>query len=665
MTESAEAALVGRMIAGKYRIESPIGGGAMGAVYRARQLALDKTVAIKVMHPDRAHDTMYAALFQREAKAASRLDHPNSVRVLDFGQEEDGLFYIVMEYFPGRDLLRVLSDDWPLPAARIADLLSQALAALAVAHEMGMVHRDLKPENILVQRGTDDEGASHDLVKVCDFGIATFTEADSALPRATPRLSDGVVIGTPHYMSPEQAQGGTLDARTDIYSMGVILYQVLTARVPFEGKTLVDVVIQHVRDPPVAPKKQVPWVDPRLEAICLKAMKKKKEERYQSAREMRADLRAVLASSATAPEPPEPVSRDADTLPPPAPDPRDGPLEPSPSKVTPPPTSIAPDKRRRRMAASTALFALLAGLAGAGGFLLRLPRHGAGLSAVPPAAVATAVGASAPSVEPASALAPAVSAEVAATAPSEQGGEASREAFAAQPPPAPEPALVVADPAARTSITAVAAPLASRSAAGAAAPSGVSAANGPIGQGGAPGVEPSLSPVSAVGKTAADPPPEAHAVAPATRPASLAAPIASASSPVAAGPEGAAAAVTAAAPAARRFDPSRARVAWSVGPTGGGIAAGEVRRALARVSGRWDVCYQNALRMIGQRVDGSGVLHIATDDEGNVIQANVVGFTLSTVGPCIARAASVRVGGVDTGNAWADVKLAFRAEPPE
>src|SRR5579864_7120260 len=199
------AALFGRKIAGKFLIESLIGVGAMGAVYKARQIALDKDIAVKIMHPDRASDAMYAALFQREARAASRLDHPNSVRVVDFGQEPDGLLYIAMEYFAGRDFLRVLSEDWPLPAVRIADILSQALAAIAVAHDMGMVHRDLKPENILVQRGTDDEGVSCDVVKVCDFGIAKFTEpAEPPSFRAVKPLTEGVVIGTPHYMSPEQ-----------------------------------------------------------------------------------------------------------------------------------------------------------------------------------------------------------------------------------------------------------------------------------------------------------------------------------------------------------------------------------------------------------------------------------------------------------------------------
>src|SRR5215472_17555767 len=155
MAASSPDTLVGRTIAGKFVIEAHIGSGAMGAVYRARQIALEKTVAIKVLHGEHAGETQFAARFHREAKAASRLDHPNSMRVIDFGQEPDGLLYIAMEFLDGRDLFHVIREDWPLPKARVADILSQALAAIAVAHDMGIVHRDLKPENIMILRGTD------------------------------------------------------------------------------------------------------------------------------------------------------------------------------------------------------------------------------------------------------------------------------------------------------------------------------------------------------------------------------------------------------------------------------------------------------------------------------------------------------------------------------
>src|SRR5579863_8776755 len=151
--EGRSRALLGRTIAGKFRVESYLGGGAMGAVYKARQIALDKDVAIKLLHDQHAGDPMFIARFQREARAASRLDHPNSMRVLDFGCEPDGLLYIAMELLDGRDLFRVIREEWPFSPQRVADVLSQALAAVAVAHEMGIVHRDLKPENIMLLRG--------------------------------------------------------------------------------------------------------------------------------------------------------------------------------------------------------------------------------------------------------------------------------------------------------------------------------------------------------------------------------------------------------------------------------------------------------------------------------------------------------------------------------
>src|ERR1700691_4466256 len=210
--------LVGRTIAGKFLVEGLIGSGAMGAVYRARQIALDKTIAIKVLHGEHADDPAFAARFQREAKAASRLNHPNSMQVIDFGAEPDGLLYIAMEYLDGRSLHRVLHEDGALPASRIADIVMQTLAALAVAHDMGVVHRDLKPENVVILRGTDDDGRSKDLVKVCDFGIAKITDSRAYRGKDeresnAPVTTAGFLVGTPEYMSPEQSRGEKLDAR--------------------------------------------------------------------------------------------------------------------------------------------------------------------------------------------------------------------------------------------------------------------------------------------------------------------------------------------------------------------------------------------------------------------------------------------------------------------
>ncbi|MDB4937346.1 MAG: Serine/threonine protein kinase PrkC, regulator of stationary phase, partial [Labilithrix sp.] len=286
-----QEALIGRTIAGKFEIETLVGQGAMGAVYKARQVTLGTTLAIKVLHRQLAGEPMFAARFLREAQAASRVDHPSSMRVIDFGEEPDGLLYIAMEYVHGKTLAQIIEADSPLPVARIVDIACQALAALAVAHDIGVIHRDLKPENIMVLDGPDDEGRRHDIVKVCDFGVAKLLEGGSRAPSVT---AQGVVVGTPEYMSPEQARGDALDARSDIYAMGVLLFHLMTGKVPFDSSTAFGTAFMHVNDEPTRPRLLNPGVDSRLEAICLKAMRKRPEDRHASARELRSELRALL-----------------------------------------------------------------------------------------------------------------------------------------------------------------------------------------------------------------------------------------------------------------------------------------------------------------------------------------------------------------------------------
>jgi len=295
-----EDSLIGRTIAGKFAIEAHIGSGAMGQVYRARQIALEKTVALKVLHQDLAGDETFAARFHREAMAASRLDHPNSMRVIDFGTEPDGMLYIAMEFLDGRDLHRIIYDESPLPEARIVDILTQALAALVVAHDMGVVHRDLKPENIMILDGRDDEGNRIDLVKVCDFGIAKISGKTlggvASDPTRGPLTTQGLVVGTPEYMSPEQGKGDKLDARSDLYSVGVMLFQLLTGQLPFQAETALGLVFKQVNDAPPRPTSLRHDIDPYLESVCLKALAKRPEDRFQSAREMRAALRSFFGA---------------------------------------------------------------------------------------------------------------------------------------------------------------------------------------------------------------------------------------------------------------------------------------------------------------------------------------------------------------------------------
>ncbi|MEZ4264689.1 MAG: protein kinase [Polyangiaceae bacterium] len=300
MADDEPPALIGRTIAGKFLVEERVGSGAMGDVYRARHATLDTVIAIKIMRPDLAKDEMFRERFYREAKAASKLEHVNSVRVIDYGHDDDGLIYLAMEFLAGRDLLTVLREDWPLSDERVVSIVSQTLAAVSVAHELGIVHRDLKPENIMVLPNPDDLAQHRDIVKVCDFGIAKLndprafqTEGGGAGKALT---TSGTLIGTPEYMSPEQARGDPLDARSDIYSVGVILYQMLTGRVPFTAENMLGVVLKHVTDEPAPPSSMRAGVHGRLEAICLRALRKKREERYQTAREMRADLKKALGS---------------------------------------------------------------------------------------------------------------------------------------------------------------------------------------------------------------------------------------------------------------------------------------------------------------------------------------------------------------------------------
>ena len=282
------------MVARKYAVERRIGEGGMGRVYRARQLVLDKPVVLKVLHQELLSDARTVARFQREARAASRLNHPNSINILDFGVAEDGELFIAMEYVDGHDLHHLLSNEWPLPEPRIIRIVAQVLSALADAHAAGVIHRDLKPENVMVE---PRRGGESDVVKVLDFGIAKIVDTAEAGPALT---RAGFVCGTPEYMSPEQAKGAPLDARSDLYSVGVLLFQLVTRRLPFEADTAVGFATKHLTEPPPPPSRVRPGgCSPELERLILCALSKDPAARPQTAEEFLERLQALPAGESS------------------------------------------------------------------------------------------------------------------------------------------------------------------------------------------------------------------------------------------------------------------------------------------------------------------------------------------------------------------------------
>jgi len=290
--------MLGRVLAGKMELRQVLGSGAMGVVYRAHHLALDKQIAIKVLKSEGKADPTRARRFKAEARAASRLDHPHSVRILDFGEDgEDGLLYLAMEFVEGEDLQATIKRERRLSPERSARIMVQVLGALATAHDAGVIHRDMKPGNVMLLRKTDDDGRDGDFVKVCDFGLAKILDAGLDDPSGAPLTKQGAIFGTPAYMSPEQARGDTLDARSDLYSCGIILYRMVTGEPPFHSDTAWGILMKQLNDPMPPMEQWVPDLPPELIRIVEKTMEKDREKRWASAREMRAALKVFLRDS--------------------------------------------------------------------------------------------------------------------------------------------------------------------------------------------------------------------------------------------------------------------------------------------------------------------------------------------------------------------------------
>jgi serine/threonine protein kinase/tetratricopeptide (TPR) repeat protein len=261
----------------------------MGAVYRATHLLIERPVAVKVLSPRLVTDESARERFRREARAAGRLQHTNAVAVTDFGETRDGLVYLVMELLEGKPLREVLAHDAPLDPARAVSLMMQISAAVEAAHEAGIIHRDLKPGNIFLVQRPD----SPHIVKVLDFGIAKLAGDGGEFNLVDTLTGTGVMIGTPRYMSPEQCDGAQLTPASDVYSLGVILYEMLTGQTPFNGGTPLSLALKHSSESPRPPRELVANIPPALEGVVLHALAKKPEERASDAGEFRRELFAV------------------------------------------------------------------------------------------------------------------------------------------------------------------------------------------------------------------------------------------------------------------------------------------------------------------------------------------------------------------------------------
>ncbi|RMG11830.1 MAG: serine/threonine protein kinase, partial [Planctomycetota bacterium] len=281
----------GHVVGGKYRIDAKLGEGGMGAVYKAWDTRLDRPVALKVIRPALAQDESFRARFEREAKAVARLKHPNAIEIYDYdhGDGGDGPIYMAFEFLEARELSELIRAG-ELTPLRTVWIVSQILSCLETAHRAGIIHRDLKPQNVMIER-------SDDRVKILDFGIAKMKnpETDVSL---SPLTMAGQVMGTVYYMSPEQAEGRSVDGRSDIYSVGVMLYLMLTGRLPFKSKKPIEILDMHLHAPvpPLGAQHLAPF-----EPVVQKAMAKVPADRFASAAEFRAALESAVPAEAWGP----------------------------------------------------------------------------------------------------------------------------------------------------------------------------------------------------------------------------------------------------------------------------------------------------------------------------------------------------------------------------
>jgi eukaryotic-like serine/threonine-protein kinase len=391
---------LGATIDGRYKVEALLGEGGMGVVYRCVHTIIGKKVAMKVLRSDLARDAEVTERFLNEAKAASSIGNAHIIDISDFGQFPDGAAYFVMEFLNGVPLSKLLEGGQALPIERIVHLARQMAEGLAAAHAANIVHRDLKPDNIfLINRGADK-----DFIKILDFGIAKVSSSSEGakLTRA------GAVFGTPHYMSPEQAAGSPVDHRGDIYSFGVILYELASGRVPFDADNFMGILTQHMYKAPVPIRALVPApqeVPPGLEAIVLKCLSKRPEHRYQSMTELVTEF-DKLTAGAVPDAVPEMMARSGGF---------NVPVDYFKKAHMPAPMPATPSSRPGPNSSRWPLYAGVAGVLAAIGIVVGIFANGRPSSATPTAAPSAAVApepaAAAKSAEPAAPFAPSASAD--------------------------------------------------------------------------------------------------------------------------------------------------------------------------------------------------------------------------------------------------------------